>query len=456
MIGMRRLGLALCAGLFSLSVGAAGEKPGDYAVQVPLTLSGEGPWYRLELPMALHFAARHADLRDLRVFNAEGEPLAYALTLGSARYSETRTETAVNWFPLYSEANAGDGAPRVWVQRSTSGTVVEVVPEDQQVAGELLRGWLLDASAIEAPLHKLVLDWSADREGFQRFTIEASDDLQHWRSWGSGQIARLSFADERIDQREIALPGEEARYLRLLWQSPRQAPALMAARLQSATSDSIPAPMAWSAPLPPKSAKDGEYSWELPLALPLERLRIELPQANTLAPVVVSGRRDGKVQWQTLTRGLLYRLPQNGEEVRQEEIELYGGRVQHLRLRVDERGGGLGTPTPLLQVGLRATQVVFLARGTPPYVLALGKPSGEPAQLPLTTLIPGYDSERLAKLGVAHAPDEPEQQRVSEVAIEQAQAFDWRKAGLWAVLLLGVGLLALMAFSLLRTPPAKD
>src|SRR5690606_8370867 len=133
MIGIRRLGLALCAGLLSLSVVAA-EKPGDYALQVPLTLSGEGPWYRLELPMALHFAARHADLRDLRVFNAEGEPLAYALTLGSARHSETRSETAVNWFPLYSEADAANGVPHVRVQRSTSGTLVEVVPEDRQAA----------------------------------------------------------------------------------------------------------------------------------------------------------------------------------------------------------------------------------------------------------------------------------------------------------------------------------
>ncbi|MGH8354579.1 MAG: DUF3999 family protein, partial [Pseudomonas sp.] len=246
-----RLALLAAVGLLAAPLAGAQATLGDYAARVPLTLSGEGPWYRLELPMALHFAARYADLRDLRVFNAEGETQAYALTLGSSQHSETRTETAVKWFPLRGPANA-EQVPSVRVQRSASGTLVEVAPEGEAGAGaEVLRGWLLDASAIEAPLHQLSLDWSAERDGFQRFSIEASDDLQHWQSWGAGQIARLSFADERIEQRDVQLPGQQARYLRLLWESPQQAPALTAARLISATSNNAPAPMAWSAPLAP-------------------------------------------------------------------------------------------------------------------------------------------------------------------------------------------------------------
>ena len=77
----------------------------DYATQVPLALEGEGPWYRLELPLALQRAARNADLRDLRVLNAEGEELAYALTLGSAQSEEKRQEAAVKWFPLRGTAD---------------------------------------------------------------------------------------------------------------------------------------------------------------------------------------------------------------------------------------------------------------------------------------------------------------------------------------------------------------
>lgn len=447
--GVRGLLLALLALAAPLAVGQGSAS--DYAVQLPLSLSGEGPWYRLELPMAVHMAARYADLRDLRVFNGAGEAQAYALTQGSAQQREPLQDTAVKWFPLRGPLNA-EQSPSVRVQRSTSGTLVEVLADDASRADEqVLRGWLLDASGIETPLQQLTLDWSAEHEGFQRFSIEASDDLQHWRAWGDGQIARLAFADERIDQREVSLPGQSARYLRLLWSSPRQAPQLLSARLLSASSDRLAAPLTWSAALSPSSAKAGEYQWELPLALPLQRLRVELAEANSLAPVSVTGRREGKVQWQPLARGLLYRLPQDGQEVLHNELQLYGAPVQQLRLQVDERGGGLGSAAPSIRVAIRATQVVFLARGTPPYVLAIGKAAGAAASLPLSTLIPGYDEKRLAALGVATAAEAP---LLEAAGAEQTSGWDWKRLGLWAVLLAGVGLLVLMALSLLRARPA--
>lgn len=447
MSAVRSLKAWALACLLAAPLVQAAEDVGSYATRVPLLLSGEGPWYRLELPLALHLAAQHADLRDLRVFNREGEALAYALTLGGVQSHETREAAAVKWFPLQGEASA-PGAPVVRVERSTSGTLVEVTPE--QVSDELVRrGWLLDASRLEQPLHRLQLEWAADGEGFQRFSIEASDDLQNWRDWGEGQMARLSFAGERIDQREVALPGQKAKYLRLLWLAPQRAPELLGARLVSIRSEQN-TPLVWSEPLPGKVGKPGEYSWALPLSLPLERVKVVLDQANTLAPVSLSSRRDGKLEWQPLARGLLYRLPQGGREMLQDEIELYGAPVAQLRLQVDERGGGLGKQALQLQVAMRSTQVVFLARGTAPYSLAIGKVSATSAALPLSTLVPGYEPERLAQLGVAKA--EPLSAVATATSEASRQDGNWKRYGLWAMLLLGVALLGAMAVSLLRKP----
>ena len=226
-MGAVALGVALSA--------SAQEKPADFATQVPLSVSGEGPWYRLELPLSVQLNARQTDLSDVRVFNAAGEAQAYALARAPAQTSENRTLTDVKWFPLYNSADSTEHAPSVRVQSSANGTLVEVQPSSQLEAGEeMLRGWLLDASSIKAPLQQLILDWTSERDGFQRFTIEASDDLQHWQSWGEGQVARLTFADERVEQHEVALPGQSARYLRLLWNTPQSAPTLTSAQLQSA------------------------------------------------------------------------------------------------------------------------------------------------------------------------------------------------------------------------------
>jgi hypothetical protein len=430
----------------------AQETPADFTTRVPLTVSGEGPWYRLELPLAVQLSARQADLSDVRVFNVAGEPQAYALARQSAQSTESRSLANVKWFPLYAAADSTETVPSVRVQSTSTGTLVQVQPPSQLEAGEeVLRGWLLDASAIKAPLQQLILDWTSERDGFQRFSIEASDDLQHWRSWGEGQVARLSFADERVEQHEVSLPGQSARYLRLLWKG-QAAPALTSAQLESVNAHSLPLPLVWSQPLSGSRLKAGEYSWQLPNALNVERLRIDLSQPNSLAPVTLSGRRESNQAWQPLSSGLLYRLTQNGQDVLQNELQLPGQAVAQLKLDVDERGGGLGVEAPALSFAVRATQLVFLARGEPPFTLALGNPSVKGANLPLSTLIPDYSAERLAGLGQAKVAGEAVVTSPAVVATVDTGP-NWKKLGLWAVLLLGVAALGAMAYSLLRKPP---
>jgi hypothetical protein len=441
------MGMALAAG--------ASEKPADFATQVPLSVSGEGPWYRLELPLAVQLNARQTDLGDVRVFNAVGDVQAYALARETAKTDDNRTLTDVKWFPLYNSADDTERAPSVRVQSSASGALVEVQPSSQlEVGEEVLRGWLLDASGIKAPLQQLILDWTSERDGFQRFSIEASDDLQHWQSWGEGQVARLSFADERVEQHEVGLPGQSARYLRLLWSTSQAAPILTSAQLQSASPRSLPLPLVWSQPLTGNSVKTGEYTWQLPMALNVERVQVTLDQPNSLAPVILSGRRETSLPWQPLSSGLLYRLTQNGQDVVQNELQLSGQPVQQLKLTVDERGGGLGTQAPTVKYAVRATQLVFLARGPGPYTLALGSATAKAASLPLSTLIPDYSPAKLATLGRASV-DVGAVPTPAAATVPVSVDTDWKKFGLWAVLLLSVLFLAAMAFSMLRKPPVK-
>lgn len=448
-------GAALCAALFTTMSANAQDKPADFATQVPLTLSGEDPWYRIELPLAVQLGARQTGLGDVRVFNAEGQAQAYALTQGEAPRRENQTPIPVKWFALYNTVDTRDAVPKIRVERTASGTLVEVQPQGEIEAGEeVLRGWLLDTSAIKTPLEQLILDWSTEREGFQRFSIEASDDLQHWQSWGEGQVARLSFADEVVEQREIALPRQTARYLRLLWNTPHSAPTLTSAQLISASPDSLPLPLVWSQPLAGSTVKPGEYSWQLPNGLAVEKIKVDISQPNSLAPVTLSGRLDTNAPWQTMGGGLLYRLNQNGQDVLQDELQLPGRTVQQLKLDVDERGGGLGTAAPQLRFAVRATQLVFLAKGAGPYTLAIGSSAAKAADLPLSTLIPDYRPQVLTSMGTAQLATTPVV--IASPPTPTSTGPDWKRIGLWAMLLLGVAFLGWMAVSLLRTPSAKS
>jgi len=256
-----RWGLLLGLSLSALS--QASETPQDYRHSAALQLVGEGPWYRLELPFAAHLAAGHGDVRDLRVFDSNGQMQAYALIPGRSETVQQEQEHGVRWFPLRGRADAQE-IPALRVERSTTGTLIELRGDAPAESEQQLRGWLLDASAIDASLVRLNLDWSGAEEGFQRFSIEASDDLQHWRSWGDGQVARLSFADERIDQRQVELPGQRARYLRLLWSNPARAPQLQAVTLRSQRQAHQAAPLVWSEPMPAQTNAEGNTSGSCP------------------------------------------------------------------------------------------------------------------------------------------------------------------------------------------------
>lgn len=426
--------------------GHAEDLPDDFASQTPLTLSGEGPWYRLELPLSVQLQAQQGNLNDVRIFNADGQAQPYALTVSQPQRTENPQPISVKWFPLYNRDDAKDAEPTIRVERTPSGTLVEVQPQSEIEAGEeILRGWLLDTSAINAPLDQLIIDWNTEREGFQRFTIQASDDLQHWQTWGEGQVARLSFSDEVVEQREVPLPGRKARYLRLLWENPQSAPTLTSAQLLSAHPGVLP--LSWSPAITGRTEKPGVYVWPLPVALPIERLKVDLQQANSLAPATLYGRRDANAPWRQINDGLLYRLTQNGQDVTQNEMELPGDVVQQLKLEVDERGGGLGADAPRLSVAVRATQLVFLGRSAPPYSLAIGNKTISGANLPLLTLVPGVTVDKLAALGSATLVSIPVTDSAAPLLI--ASGPDWKRMGLWAVLVIGVLFLGWMALSTL-------
>ena len=136
----------------------------------------------------------------------------------------------------------------------------------------------------------------------------------------------------------------------------------------------------------------------------------------------------------------------------QDELELPGrARIKELKLQVDPRGGGFGGQVPLVLFGMRGTELVFLARGDSPYLLAVGKAGAQSADLPLSTLIPGSQDRDLDKL--------PEAKLATPIGVSTTQtptspagaAPDWKRIGLWAVLLGGVLVLVLMAWSLLRS-----
>lgn len=434
-------------------------RPADFARQLPLAVEGSGPWYHLDLPLSVQLLAHQADLGDLRVFDAAGQPQPYFIARENPAHAYGEAQAGVKWFPLYDAADAGRRVPDVRVQVAGSGSVSDVQPNEELEAGEeILRGWLLDTSAIKAPLIHLNFDWTSEREGFQHFSIEASDDLKQWQPWGDGQVGRFSFADERIEQHDVDLPARPARYLRLLWKSPQAAPILTSVQVTSDVSNAAATPLTWSEALAGRSDKPNEYIWQLPAPLAVERIKVLVEQSNSLAPVAVYGRSDANASWQPLQNGLLYRLSQNGQDFLQDQLTLPGQMVRQIMLQVDDRGGGLGSAVPRLQVATRAVQVLFKAEGTAPYTLALGNAGLHGAAIAPVDAAAAGQAHVVVATAAKVATPAPAPAASAALAAPVAPATGmpgWARAALWAGLVVAALLLVAMAWSLGRPRSAR-
>ncbi|MEO8900256.1 MAG: DUF3999 domain-containing protein [Polyangiaceae bacterium] len=448
--------LAACGLLgWSGTAHATPNRTADYALHGDLAISNEAPFQRVSLPLGVYLAAREPGLADVRVFNGQGELVPFALVEPSARTETARHYVEARAFPLRSEAAASTGGLHIEVRRDNTGQVVAV---DEPKAGEaaaMTRGYLVDTGTASGLRTRLEVTLSPSATGFHRIDIEASEDLVKWTPLVTEAVlAQFAYGKELLRQQNIELPGSSARYLRLNWREPARAAELTTVRVQLDDSHSVPPARIWSEPLPLTQAANGEYRLQLGGAVPADRLRLELIGKNVLIPVSISQRSSDAETWQALTQAVVYRLSAQGREWISPDIELWGEPVRQLRLQFDSHGGSPGDAAPLLRLGLRPRELVFVARGNGPFTLAIGQAGVPPDSLPIATLVPGFGSDGAPpianaelRLGGARA--------VVPSAPPAAETFP-RKWVLWAVLVAGALGLCAMALSLLRATRKKD
>lgn len=441
--------LALAAPLFAAT-------PGDFASGMPLETPGREPFYRLALPFAVHAQAR-PDLADVRVFNAADEPVPYALQ--AAQLPTPRPTLApLPFFPVRSAGATGVGSLDVKIEQHRDGRIVALKSRDGAAAGSRTVAYLLDLSAVRQPVQALLTDWAASADGYSaEARLESSDDLRHWRALALAPLLDMRFAGQQLQQKRIAFAPGRHRYLRL--SADRTLPAFTSLRVEVVPARAAPPPaQRWHEVTGKAGDKPGEYIFELGAHLSATRVQLRLPELNTVAPVELLARARARDEWQAVARSTAYRILQNGAEIRSPALDIAPRAARYWLLRLDPRAGGIGAGAPVLRLAWTPQELVFLARGGAPFLLAYGQRDAAPAQLPLASLLPGYRPGREAAL--------PEARPGAAIRLggdnaplpgrEDQPPADWKRGLLWAVLLLGVALLALMARSLLRQMPARD
>lgn len=459
-IAVAALSPALCV--------AATTEPAPYRYAAPIEIAKPAPFIEVALPPAAYAHTLQGELRDLRVVDARGERVPFALLAPSAAPAASEQVREATLYPLPPRPVGATAWPspvevtvegdRITVRRSAA----PVAPSAAAVREA--PGWLLDmgeAPPGDAPPRRLQLRWSAPAEFSAAYAIETSADLRSWRAGPGGQLMALHSTSGALTQPVVALPDAAGRFVRLTWLDPAAAPLLVGATafapargfvaVVSATELGF-APSAGSAPRETANAPRGALSFDLGGDLPLVDLDLRFASGTHVAPVRMQGRNRADDPWQELGGGVFYRLEREGAIAESPAVTM-SGHARFLRIVPDERAAALDAQQTRLIVHARLASLVFASSGEAPFRLLAGSPDVPAGALPATTLMPLLDEERphFGQATLGAFGEAPEVAAAAEHAEREARLRPWL---LWGVLVIGVLGLGVLVWRLARSGPA--
>lgn len=432
-------------------------KPQDFAYAVPLLFEGQDALYQATLPLSVYQHTVRGDLGDLRVFNAQGEVVPHMLQQPERSSTAAPVLNKLAHFPLQGAANAGLDQLSVRIKRNTAGTLIDIGSNAKPAAQATLSGYLLDASAHKQAIQALELDWNNSKENFAgTLHVESSDDLKHWRSVVHGApLASLQFGGHSLLQKRVEFSPVQAKYLRLSWPL-QQSPLQLVSVSAELAATRVEAELSWLTVNGVALADQaGEYQFDLGAHLPLQRVRIALPQMNTLVQAKLFSRAQAEDAWRPAANTVLYKLHHSGQDLKNPDIAVTGNHRYWL-LRVEQRNGGLGTGLPEMQAGWQPHQLQFVTRGAAPFQLAYGSNEIKPAGFQMQNILPasGADTPEL-KIQPAQTGTQITLGGTAKLS-PAAPTLPWKKWILWAVLGVAVLLLGGMAYRLLKQLESHD
>lgn len=427
----------------------------DYAQGVVVESYTASPMIELALPDPVYQTTTRADLRDLRVFNANGASVAHAFCAAPDTTEAAVTEQSLPVFELRDAKGTTAEGARIEVQ-TAGGTQVNVrEPSSQSAANGRIH--IIDVRQIDEAVRSIQFDWtSSDGASEVKVRIEASDDLDRWETVVTASaLLRAAHGGQELRRERIDLPLRTYEYLRVERADGGPPLAIHAASAERVAPVSVIEPL-WFTPNALAADEPHVLAFDAGRLAPVRFARVRLPQDNSSMSVTLQSRADEKSAWRTRWSGETYLIVTNADRRESPPARFEPTTDRYWRVLLPKEAQA--SPRPAVELGYRPLRLRFLAQGGGPYTVAYGSRRAEPASPAscdgLLGDVPVH--ERREMIGEGSAREfKP---LGGETAFKpQPKKTPTRMIVLWSVLIVGVGLLVAMALSLLkRVRPAES
>lgn len=424
---------------------AAPPSMNDYAQGVVVEAHSMQPMIELTLPDPVYQALTRADLRDLRVFNANGDAVAHAFCAAPDTAEPQVTEQSLPIVELKDAQRDDRTNTRIEVQ-TPDGTQVNV--RDSQVTAALIGGThIIDARESEEPLRAITFDWRSPDDASQiRVRIEASEDLDQWENVVAATTLLRAGDAGQLRRERIELPLRDYDYLRVQ-RADGGPPLILNGAIAEAVTPAVEVEPLWFMPNALVSDERHVLLFDTGRAATVRFARIRQSIENSAMTVSLQSRADESSPWRDRFSGESYLIVKEGERRESPLARFQSTTDRYWRLLAPKDA----TSLPMLELGYRPSQLRFLAQGPAPYTAAFGSRRAELANAaPCDGLLKDVSVQDRRAMIAEGYPGEFKTLG-GEAAMKPAPLkTPIRVMVLWGVLIVGVGLLIAMALSLLK------
>lgn len=436
------------------------------------------PFYWLELPVNAYInSAYPKTLQDVRVFNGTGNEMPSVLFSDTEKSvsNEKVVFTPQRLVTQVDSVNSDDDVRRErqhLLVESIPGKVNRIeLPSMQAKDNVAYQAYLLTRNqnqTKDAPVKSLTLNWAKSEKEWQaKVSIFASDDKENWLNVASNQpIMNLKLNSETIASNNIELLNGNSKalnapYLMAVIVSDPDIviPDLLKVDANSSIFNSTDRQELFHFEMTNDGVSKDHIIYQLPRALPLSELQIQLQQPNRVIPLKIEYSSDRGESWKLLTNIVAYNQTINGDLVSNPSTALYGEMVG--KVKISALKGSWEDQPPRLTGKRDAYNLIFNLQGPAPYLLVWGNKQASFDKLTTSQLVGKPDN--IDEL-MTNYPQLFLDNTIIELggvdrltSVEEADDnFNWLTMTLWILLFIGILALIYFCWYLLKEVNSSD
>jgi len=436
----------------------------EYAYRFPLDIETAAEYQSADLPLEVYQSVTDSGLRDLGVYNADGQAVPRVVESPEQVENHIEHETALGLVPLYGAEAEQLEQVQLLMQQGRAGTTLALDTRSQSKANsnpsQALAAYIIELAESEQQLVALEFDWTGSPAGFiGRVSVESSDDLHSWHHLAAGTLADLEYQETHIVQDRVGLPAPAGKFLRIRWNELPENWRLKG--VSGIRRDRGPEERRnWLSLEPTETSADGrELVFETGGHPPIDRINLSLAGNNVVLRAQVLYRDHTDQPWRLAHAGVFYRVKRDGDELNSAAAAIHATSAAQWMVRIEAGAAPLADSGELrLELGWRPQQLVFLAQGAAPFELLTGRArdalEGFPQQILLGDAAIFHVLRQSGQAGTAAIG--PREVVAGTAALQPGSAFSGRTTLLWIGLIGAVLMVGWLVLSLSREMRAKD